>query len=169
METIELERMLCMKHDRDKEHASADEPMVALNRKLKEAEIALRVLLEGRERDIAALREEYSGKIKNSVLPYLDNLKRTKMTPEQYEFIEIIEKNVTGFYDRTYEKLSSPTLRLSPTEVKVAQLIRDGKTNKEIARLLHLSKSTILTHRHHIRVKLGLKNKKINLRSFLLN
>jgi len=51
--------------------------------------------------------------------------------------------------------------------LKVAQLIRDGKANKEIAQLLHLSKSTILTHRHHIRVKLGIKNKKVNLRSVL--
>ena len=47
----------------------------------------------------------------------------------------------------------------SRTELKVAQLIRDGKTNKEIAEVLRLCKSTS-DHRHHIRVKLGIKKRK---------
>jgi DNA-binding CsgD family transcriptional regulator len=36
-----------------------------------------------------------------------------------------------------------------------------------MAKVMNLSKSTILTHRHHIRAKLGLKNQKKNLRSYL--
>jgi DNA-binding CsgD family transcriptional regulator len=66
-------------------------------------------------------------------------------------------------------KLSSAVYSLSPTEIQVAQYVRDGKTHKEIAVLMRLSKSTILTHRGHIRVKLGLKNKKKNLRTLLLS
>jgi DNA-binding CsgD family transcriptional regulator len=51
----------------------------------------------------------------------------------------------------------------------VANLVREGKTNKEIAELLLLSKNTILFHRHNIRTKLGLRNNKKNLRSHLLS
>jgi DNA-binding CsgD family transcriptional regulator len=65
------------------------------------------------------------------------------------------------------EKITSPVFSLSPTEVQVAQFIKDGKTNKEIAALMNLSKSTILTQRHHIRSKLGLKNQKKNLRTYM--
>ena len=57
--------------------------------------------------------------------------------------------------------------KLSPKEAKIACLIKDGLTNKEIAKMLNLSKSTILTHRHHVRTKLGLKNKKQNLQTYL--
>jgi DNA-binding CsgD family transcriptional regulator/PAS domain-containing protein len=135
--------------------------------KLKETETALRVLIEGRMQDITKMRSEVGTRIRSSILPYLENLRKSQLKQDQLEFVELMEKNLKNFYDPTYAKLSSPSYRLSPTEIKVAQLIRDGKTNKEIAKLLHLSKSTILTHRHHIRAKLEIKNKKVNLRSLL--
>jgi len=86
---------------------------------------------------------------------------------EVVKMLQLIEENLKSFYDANYAKLSGPEYKLSPTELKVAQMVRDGKTNKEIAKLMHLSKSTILTHRHHVRAKLGIRNKKVNLRSLL--
>jgi DNA-binding CsgD family transcriptional regulator len=112
-------------------------------------------------------QEELSAKLREQVLPYLEHLKQTQLKPEQAGLVDLIETNLKYFYDPAYAKLSSPIYKLSPTELKVAQLVRDGKTNKEVAKLLHLSKSTILTHRHHVRVKLGIRNKKVNLRSLL--
>jgi len=49
----------------------------------------------------------------------------------------------------------------------VATLIREGKTSKEIAELLHVSYNTTITHRSNVRKKLGLSNKKENLRLYL--
>jgi PAS domain S-box-containing protein len=147
--------------------AALKEDLSSTSKKLQDTETALRVLIERREQDVSLTREELNTKVKDQLVPYLEHLKQTQLNPEQAEFVGLIETNLKNFYDPAYARLSSPTYKLSPTELKVAQLIRDGKTNKEIAHLLHLSKSTILTHRHHIRVKLGIKNKKVNLRSLL--
>ena len=64
-------------------------------------------------------------------------------------------------------QLSSKYLGLTPTEIRVAALIKNGKTTKEISELLYLSEYTVIFHRDNIRGKLGLKGKKINLQSYL--
>jgi len=143
------------------------EKLSSTSRKLEDTETALRVLLEHREKDVSLTKDKLADKIKTLVLPYLESLKQTKLQQDQLEYIDLIEENLKNFYDPNYAKLAAPEYKLSPTELKVAQLVRDGKTNKEIAKMLHLSKSTILTHRHHIRVKLGIRNKKVNLCSML--
>jgi DNA-binding CsgD family transcriptional regulator len=63
--------------------------------------------------------------------------------------------------------LSSKLIRLSPTEIQVINLIKQGKTTKEIAETMNLATSTIDFHRNNIRGKFGIKNKKINLTSYL--
>ncbi|MGD1986284.1 MAG: helix-turn-helix transcriptional regulator, partial [Desulfobacterales bacterium] len=81
----------------------------------------------------------------------------------------IMESNLENIISPFISKLSSKYFNFTPMEIKVANLVKEGKTNNEIAELLCLSKNTILFHRHNIRGKLQLKNKKINLRSHLLS
>jgi DNA-binding CsgD family transcriptional regulator len=145
------------------EISALEQKLSFTSRKLSDAETALRVLIEHREGELFRLKEELSDKIKTMVLPYLTRLREANHSPDLSECIDIIENNLQHLYDDNYARLSAPERRLSPTELKVAQLVRDGKANKEIARLLKLSKSTILTHRHHIRTKLGIRNQKVNL------
>ena len=57
--------------------------------------------------------------------------------------------------------------KLTPTEIRVANLINQGRTTKEIALLLNTTERAIKHHRHGIREKLGLTNEKVNLASFL--
>jgi len=59
--------------------------------------------------------------------------------------------------------------RLTPTEIEIANLIKQGKQTKDICKLLHMSKGAINFHRNNIRKKLGLNKEKVNLRSFLLS
>lgn len=116
--------------------------------------------VEGKEKDTL-------DEIRNSLMPYIERLKGTLLSQDQQAFLDLIEEVLLKTTTPFLIKMSSPELRLSPQETQVARLVRDGKSNKEIAELLHLSISTILTHRHHVRAKLGLRNQKKNLRSFL--
>jgi DNA-binding NarL/FixJ family response regulator len=52
-----------------------------------------------------------------------------------------------------------PTVQLSPREREVLQLLAQGQTNREIARRLTVSVSTIKIHVEHILAKLGVSDR----------
>jgi DNA-binding CsgD family transcriptional regulator len=56
---------------------------------------------------------------------------------------------------------------LTPEELRVAVLVRNGRTTKEIAEILSLAKGSIDIHRNNIRRKLGLNGRKTGLQSHL--
>ena len=101
--------------------------------------------------------------------PYIEKLKKSRIGTQQRTLLNILDSNLNNIISPFISKLSSKYFNLTPMEIRVANLVKEGKTNKEIAELLCLSKNTILFHRYNIRRKLGLKNQKINLRSQLLS
>ena len=58
---------------------------------------------------------------------------------------------------------------LTPRELEVATLVKEGKRTKEIAEIAGIAPSSVDSHRNAIRKKLGLNNEKMNLRSYLLS
>jgi DNA-binding CsgD family transcriptional regulator len=117
--------------------------------------------------ELSALKKEMYNRFANQILPFVESLKSTKLSAEQLSYAELLEANARELTEPFGRRIADPVFKLSPAETKVALLVREGKTNREIAKILKVSKSTILTHRHHVRVKLGLKKKKLNLRSYL--
>ncbi len=49
--------------------------------------------------------------------------------------------------------------RLTPRERQVFKLLAEGKTSREIAKYLHISMKTAMTHRSHLMEKLGLHSR----------
>ena len=136
---------------------------------LEEVNTALKVLLKQREHDKKELGENVLSNVTELISPYVERLNKSRLNTNQKTLINIMESNLKNIISPFISKLSSRYFNFTPMEIKVANLVKEGKTNKEIAELLCLSKNTILFHRHNIRSKLRLKNKKINLRSHLLS
>jgi PAS domain S-box-containing protein len=136
---------------------------------LEEANIALQVLLEKRQEDKKEIEDNVLTNVKELIMPYLKKMGKTKLDDQQNAFLNIIESNIYEIISPFTRKMSQKYLNLTPTEIEVANLIRNGSNSKEIAELMGLSSRTIYNHRKNIRKKLGLENRKTNLRSHLLS
>lgn len=129
--------------------------------------MALKVLLKQREDDRRDLEDNLMHNVKNLILPHLEHLKSGELSARQKIYTEILESNLHRLTSPLARRLSSSYFSLTPTEVRVASLIKQEKTTKEISDAFHVSASAIIYHRHNIRKKLGLNNKKINLKTYL--
>ncbi len=138
-------------------------------KRLMETNVALNILLEKREEDKKILEEEVMFNVEKFIDPYLGKLKERCNENCQKDFVKIIQSNldeITSSFARTHTNYLS---NLTPAQLQIANLIKQGRTTKEIASLLNLSPSTIACHRQEIRKKLDLTNKKINLQAALTN
>jgi PAS domain S-box-containing protein len=136
---------------------------------LEEVNTALRVLLKQREGDKTELEEKVLSNVKDLILPYVEKLKRTSLDSDQKPCVDILESNLKEIVSPFSRKLTSKYLGLTATEIRVANLVKEGKKTKYIAEFMNVSGKTIEFHRDNIRKKLGLKNRKINLRTHLLS
>lgn len=139
----------------------------AKTHELEELNAALRVLLKHREADKNEMEEKVLSNIQKLVMPYLETLKKSCQDPKGLTNVKIIESNLKDIVSPFSHKLSSKFLNLTPKELRVANLIKEGKTTKEIAEFMDVCPGAIDLHRNHIRKKLNLNRKKINLHSYL--
>lgn len=150
-------------------YAEMEERVSERTRDLQEANIALKVILKGRDEDQKELQEKILFKINELIMPYVEKLKSGRMDDRQKSYLEIIENNLSEVISPFTRSGSMLHLTLSPTELQVANLIKLGKSTLDIADALTLSDKTIESHRNNIRKKLGIKNKRVNLRTYLLS
>ncbi len=137
-------------------------------RNLEEVNTALKVLLKRLDEDKKVIGEQVLFSVRQLIRPNLKKLKKTRLTEKQKNLLDIIESNLKEIVSPFARGVSDAFIKLTPAEIQVANFIRQGKTSKEIADLLNLSVKTIEFHRDNIRTKIGIKNKKINLRTHLL-
>lgn len=134
---------------------------------LQESNAALKVLLKQREADRIELEEKVLLNVNQLVIPYLEKIKRRKLDAKHKAYVDILESNLSEIVSPFARSLSSKFLRLSHMELEVSTLIQQGKSTKKIAEIMNLAESTIDFHRNNIREKLGIKNKKIGLQTYL--
>jgi PAS domain S-box-containing protein len=136
---------------------------------LEEVNAALKVLLKHRDEDKKDFEEKIVANVKKLVFPYVEKLYNSQLNDRQMVYLNIIKSNLVDIITPFLHQLSSKYSDLTPSEIQIAGLVKDGKTTKEIADLLNSSTGTIDFHRNNLRKKLGLLNTKTNLRSFLLS
>ena len=145
---------------------------VELRRKseqLSEMNTALRVLLRQRDEDQKELEERIVSNVNELVLPYVHKLKEMHLNEAQISYLEIVEMHLKDIITPFLRQMVTEYPRMTAKELQVATFVKEGKTNKEIAQIMNVSVNAVEIHRYNLRNKLGLQNKKINLRSYLLS
>ena len=136
------------------------------SQELEELNTALKVLLDQRENDKEDLEERLMMTVEELVFPYINELKKRQLDDSCKSYVNILEKNLQNILSPFASKISSKYLKLTNREIRIAGLINEGWSSKEIADLLKVSPSSVNIYRYRIRKKLGLK-KDENLRTFL--
>ena len=134
---------------------------------LDELNAALKIMLKSIEEVKAEIQEQIIFNVTEFVLPYLEKIKKTNLDEVQRTYLNSLEKNLNDITAPVLRGVSTKYLKLTPSEIQVANLVKQSKNTKEIAGTLFMSARTIETHRYNIRIKLGLKGKKLNLRTYL--
>ncbi len=134
---------------------------------LSESNVALTVLLKKREEDRQTLAEQVLSNTEKLVIPFLDRLKASDLDEQQQLLVNILQNNIEEVTSPFAINFSNKLARLTPAELQVANLVKQGMRTKEIATIMHLSPGTISIHRQNIRKKLELTHQKTNLQTTL--
>lgn len=137
--------------------------------RLEETNIALRVLLRQRDEDKKRIEETIYVNVDRLVLPYVEQLLQGKLSEKQKTLTEVIDTNLRDIVSPFLRSLTTVHTMLTPQEIEVANMVRSGRSSKEIAEVLGISVSGVDFHRKKLRQKLGLTNSTTNLRSYLLS
>ena len=146
-----------------------EEELSQRSAELEEANTALRVLLKRRMEDQKNLEARLQQNINELVIPYIRELENNSLNQRGKSYLNLLESNVKDIASPFLNSISAGYKNLTPTEIQVATMVREGMMSKNIAELLGVAVGTVDTHRNNIRKKLGLKKGKINLRSYLLS
>lgn len=150
-----------------RERRTAEAALELKSRSLEEANTALRVLLRHREEDKTTLEEQVSANVGKLIFPYIENLKHLQLNQKQMAQVNTIEENLREIVSPFLHKMTSTYLDLTPREIEIANLVKEGKTTKEITDILNISATAVDFHRKNLRAKFGIKSKKTNLMTFL--
>ncbi|MBU1154497.1 MAG: PAS domain S-box protein [Proteobacteria bacterium] len=155
---------------RKKDAAELREQKVELEFKtveLEEANTALRVLMRRGEEDKEELENAITQQTHRLLVPRLQGLLESGLDQHQQKVVNLLVSQLRQITSSFAQRLNSPKFGLTPREIQVAMMIREGLASKEIAEVLKVSGDTVATYRHHIRRKIGILGEKVSLSAHL--
>ena len=136
------------------------------NKDLQETNLVLKRLLREIEEEKMEVSRIMQTNIERLVLPDLDRMAEAPIQ-QRYQLRDTIQTNLKDISSPVMGKDIDAYFLLTPTELRVLNFIRQGRSSKEIAQALNISPQTVATHRKKIRKKLNISGKKINLTAFI--
>ena len=133
---------------------------------LERKNVALGEILNRIDGEKNTLKRQIVANVEQTIIPTIVRLKKSSQS-FQHRIFDMLEKDLKEIVSPFLGILKTNYSRLSPRELEVCRLIKNGMSSKEIAEVLSLSLWTVYKHRDQIRKKLGLTNSGANLPAYL--
>lgn len=155
------------------EQKQTEEKLLKITRELErerksltEKNVALKHVLEHIQQEKNEFKENLMGEIKYQLVEATEKSKREE-NGTALKQIEKLANNVKALLSRETDEFRERLMSLSPRETQICALISESMSSKEISDRLNLSILTVNKHREQIRKKLLIKNKNVNLNTYL--
>ena len=152
---------------------SAESELYQLNKQLsverkalQESNIALRTVLARIEEEKNEIYKNIKVNVDKVLMPILHAL-ALELPRAQSKYVEMLRINLEEITSPFIRHLSNTYHSMTPTEITICNMIQNGMTTKEIARVRGVSTATINRHRENIRRKLKIINSGVNLATCL--
>lgn len=143
----------------------------ALQRQAEELEqknTALREVLSHIEYEKKRVVESAKARVSMFIQPYVHRLMgSTDLSIDERACVEQLARAIQDLFKPEAENMVRLADRLSPRELEICDLVRNGLTTKQVSSFLHIAEATVERHRNTIRKKLDLTGSDVNLTSYL--
>ena len=133
---------------------------------LQESNTALHIVLARIEQEKQEIHRDIEMNVDKILMPILHAL-ALQLTPVQRKYVEMLQTNLEEISSPFISQLSLSYHSMTPTEIAICNMIRNGMRTKEIAEMRGVSEATVNRHREKIRRKLKITNQDVNLATFL--
>ena len=164
--TKDLQLIADKMKEREKELLNHKSKLERLNQELFETNKAVTVLARNIERSRQDTEISLNHQIASKILPTLGEIKRAKSLDSLKSSLDVLETQIRALSNESPSD-SEQLHRLTPSEMKISSMIKNGFSNRDIADKLNISLHTVKTHRRNIRKKLELINLDVNLATYL--
>ncbi|MCP5514251.1 MAG: hypothetical protein H7A26_02170 [Spirochaetales bacterium] len=118
-------------------------------------------------------REDFITAVKQSagtfIQPLICELEGSVLNHRQSAILNQLKVQIESLVTEPVNSMKQFADILTPRELEICSLVKNGEATKDIAALLGIAPLTVERHRNTIRKKLGISKKGINLISFLRN
>jgi len=152
--------------ERTRELAETNTALEVEREALHQKNVVLGEVLDQIEEGKRQMVSQIQSNINRIALPVLTSLER-KVGATGGQYVELLRNSLADIASPLAERLESRYRLLTPRELEICHMVKNGLSCKEIAATFNTSIQTVLKQRTLIRRKLGIANEKVNLEAFL--
>ena len=166
IEQVKLRKKNTTVRKAEHELRTAHEKLVTEQVALRGKNFAMKEVMGQIESEKKRLQIQVRNNVERIIKPILRNLE-PKIDTSHKQYVKLLENSLDDITESFTNRIEIDHSKLSPRELEVCNMIKNGMSSKDIAFALNISVYTVHNQRRNIRKKLEIKDNKSNLFTFL--